>query len=419
MARALTTQDAHALMNELVHEATGQSAISVVDTSSFVSAGETVLSTGFENTLNALSLVIGRTLVASRPYNAKLKIINAENTGAYSHRMRKISFYSRDAKESGYFNTDLYTNFADGYSNGTNPVGGVDQSTKSMWEQNQPIPLEVNFAGSSTWQVSNTIYQDKLEQAFRSEDDFNRFIAGILTELANDIESQKEAFNRMQIINYIGALYDGNVPRTLVNLTYEFNQHYGTSYTSQQLRTTYATEFLEFFVARFKIDSDYMSERSDIFHWAPTVAGHALLRHTPKDKQRTILFNPLFTEAKTKVFPEIFNPEYLNIDTSYEGVNFWQAIDSPEQVQVEPAMMDIAGGSGQQVKGTAVNLDYVVGLLYDEDALMVDYQLERVLTSPIEARKGYYTVWYTFAKNAIQDQTENGILYYMADPVGP
>ena len=40
MARALNTQDAYALMNALVAEATGQSDISVVDLSSFVSAGE-------------------------------------------------------------------------------------------------------------------------------------------------------------------------------------------------------------------------------------------------------------------------------------------------------------------------------------------------------------------------------------------
>ena len=87
MARTLTQKDCHALMNLLVKEATGQDAtIQVVDSSTFVSAGEQVLATGTENVLNALSLVLGRTFMAVRPYNAKLALINAVNTGEYTFK---------------------------------------------------------------------------------------------------------------------------------------------------------------------------------------------------------------------------------------------------------------------------------------------------------------------------------------------
>ena len=68
MARTLTTKDAYQIINLLVREATGQDAtIQAVDPSTFVSVGETVLATGVENTLNALSLVLGRTFAAVRP----------------------------------------------------------------------------------------------------------------------------------------------------------------------------------------------------------------------------------------------------------------------------------------------------------------------------------------------------------------
>ena len=121
MPRVLTPQDVHSLMNLLVKEATGQdSTIQVVDSSSFVSAGEQILATGTENVLNSLSLVLGRTFMAVRPYKAKLAIINALNTDLYTSRMRKISFYSRQALASGDFNTQLYTNLAAGYDNGEN-----------------------------------------------------------------------------------------------------------------------------------------------------------------------------------------------------------------------------------------------------------------------------------------------------------
>lgn len=71
MGKVLTVQDCHNLMNSLVKQATGQQSITVIDSSSFVSAGETILATGTENVINSLSLIIGRTLVAVRPYKAK------------------------------------------------------------------------------------------------------------------------------------------------------------------------------------------------------------------------------------------------------------------------------------------------------------------------------------------------------------
>ena len=130
MARTLTPQDAHVLMNLLVKQITGQSNITVTDTSSFVSAGELVLASGMENVFNALNILLNRTIIAARPYSAKLNMIQAENESAYASRARKISFYSKDALPSGAFNTDLYTNFAEGYTAGDNSAA----STKSQWE---------------------------------------------------------------------------------------------------------------------------------------------------------------------------------------------------------------------------------------------------------------------------------------------
>lgn len=416
MARSLTARDCHALMNLLVKEATGQDAtIQAVDSSTFVSAGETVLATGTENVLNALSLVLGRTFMAVRPYNAKLALINAVNTGEYAHRMRKISFYSREAQASGDWNTQLYTNLADGFTNGQNIDDGTAQSTKSMWEQNQPVPLEMNFAGQSVWEDSTTVYEYQLQQAFRSEADFAEFVGGIMTERGNDIESQKEAFNRMTLLNFMAGVYDLNQSGSVVNLTAEFNTEFGTAYTSAQLRTTYLKEFCMFLASRIKIDSDMLTNRSQKAHWVPAKEGYTLLRHTPKDRQRLMLYNPLMIKTQAYVFPELFNEQYLKMD-NYEGVMFWQNENDPSAIKVTPAIPDTTGLTGTQTAGDTVTLDYVVGMLYDVDALMIDYQLERSATTPLEARKGYRNLWWTFSKNAINDFTENAIIYIMADP---
>ena len=418
MAKSFTPQDCHQLMNSLVKQATGQQTITVVDSSTFVSAGETVLATGMENVLNSLSVILARTLIAVRPYKAKFMLINALNSGMFSNRMRKISFYSKDAIASGMFNTQLYTNLKDGYTNGENTVSNAPTSTKSMWEQNQGIPLEMNFCGSDVWDDSLTIYEEQLKIAFESESNFSRFVSGILTEKGNDIESQKEAFSRMCVLNEIGALVNYSTDNTnlAINLTKAYNDEYGTSYTSQELRTTYLESFLKFFVETIKTTSNYFEERSNLYHVSPTKTvngvNYTLLRHTPKDKQRLFLYEPLFIKAQANVFPTIFNPDYLKLE-NYEGVSYWQSVNDRAAVKIKPAIYDKT--TGVQKVGTEVDLPYVVGLLFDEDAMMVDFQLDSSATTPLEARKMYRNVFWHFAKNAINDPTENAVVFYMKD----
>lgn len=421
MARQLTPKDCHALMNALVKQATGQQAITVVDSSTFASAGELVLATGMENVFNSLNLVLGRTIIASRPYKAKLKMMDAANTGVFTSRLRKISFYANDALASGEFNTDLFTNLADGFTAGQNPDSdGTAQSTKSQWEQHQQIPMEMNFGGSSVWQDCITMYENAVQTAFRDEAEFAAFIAGYLTEHANDIESQREAFNRMALLNKIASVYDMSNVMTgsVINLTKGFNDKFGTSYTSLELRSTYLAEFLAYFVAEFKKVSKHMTSRTADYHWSPVNAAHPtlkILRHVPYNKQRVYLFGDLFVDAEALVLPKIFNPEYLDIKTQYEDVDYWQtnAEGSRASINVIPAVTNTS--TGIQEAGAAVSLDYVVGMITDTDGLMTDMQLETARTTPVEARKGYRNTWNSYAKNVISDNTESAVIFIMKD----
>ena len=423
--RALTPNDGYAIMTELVREATSQKTITVVNMSDYISAGETVLQTGYENVFNALVIVMGRLLVAARPYKAKLALINSLNTDCYTSRLRKVSFYSKDPVASGMFNTDLFTNLKDKYTNGENEVGGVAQSTKSMWEQNQAMPLEVNFAGSTVWDHTITMYEEQIRAAFRDPVELAQFVQGMLIEHDNDIESTKEAFNRMNLLSKIASTYYydavlSQVVGSAVNLTAAYNARFGTTYTSAQLRSTQLKSFLEFMVATIKKCSDYMTERTAKYHlpMTKTVDGvqYNILRHTPYNKQKLFLFEPLFREAESMVLPEIFHDERLEMD-NYEGVTYWQenAEDDEDRaaIKVKTAYYDTV--SGEQKATTDIELDYVVGLLTDEDGIMTDFQLERAATTPLEAKKMYRNVILHFAKNAINDPSENAIIFYMAD----
>ena len=430
MAHAFTPKDMHVLMTLLGREATGQTDLTVVDSADYVSVGETVLATGMENTFNTFNMVVGRLIVASRDYTARIKLMSELSTGEFTHLMRKVHFYAKDALAAGNFNTDLYTNLADGFTAGQNPDGNGDpQSTKSQWEQNVQYSVCEYFGGSDVWQNCITMYEDAVGMAFRDESEMARFLAGYLQEHANDYETQKESWNRNALLQKIGQTYamSSGMKGSVINLTKAYNDKFGTNYTSAQLRTTYLSDFTKFFVSLFKSTVEFMGERSRNYHYpmTKTINGtaYSLLKHTPKELMRVYLYTPLWRDVESMVMPEIFHDGYLNIDTQYQAVSYWQSNYSDAvrpSVDVVPAIIDTdsthTSTFGTQIKGNEVKLDYVVGLITDRDGLLTDMQIEKARTTSVEARKGYRNTWLSVAKNAIVTPLENTVLFIMADP---
>lgn len=162
-----------------------------------------------------------------------------------------------------------------------------------------------------------------------------------------------------------------------------------------------------------------MEERTNKYHWNPskTVDGvtyTSILRHTPKADQRMFYYKPLFERAKALVMPEIFNPEYLAMEQG-EGVTYWQSVEADKRMKINitPAVPNTSNPT-EQTTGDAVTAD-VVAVLFDKDALMTNFQFEGADTTPVEARKKYRNTWYHNMKNAINDFTENGVIFIMDD----
>ena len=64
-AITLGIKDVYPIMNDFYRQATGQNDITVVDTSSFINAGQKILDTGIGNVLNSFSILVGETFGVS------------------------------------------------------------------------------------------------------------------------------------------------------------------------------------------------------------------------------------------------------------------------------------------------------------------------------------------------------------------
>ena len=394
----------------------------------YVSHGTVVapnkLSPEMDAVYDSLMILMGQIYMADREYPGKLKLIDSIDTGMYTDKIAKVNYGTKYALPSGAFNTDLYTNLANGYDNGSNN----GQSTASMWEQIHPVIFETVFSGSDTWQDGLTRPLEAIKKSFRGPGEFDRFWEGVMTEKKNDIELEKEAFRRFNLLSAIGSRYAAATgagytqpghDSMAINLTAGFNAKFGTNYTSQQLRTKYLKEFLAYFTAEFKAVSDKMTVKSAMYHYtlSKTVGSETyyLTRFTPKNLQRTFLYAPLFRDAESLVMPEIFHDDYLDRPNG-ELVEYWQTFTGDSETSA--AINGSVKVFDDDAAATAIEIPYVVAFLYDRDALMTDYQLESALDTPVEARKRYINTWWSFVENNINDITENGVVFYMADPAG-
>lgn len=395
VGNSINVRDCYTLMNEIVSQATGQKDIAVVDTSTFSSVGETILRTGTENVLNAISTVLSRTIFSIRPYKQKLEslLVSPERWGG---QLRKVVYLYNEAEAS----TD------------NNTVGNTTQlqdgNSVDMYKIRNPKAVQLNFYGSQVVQKHITRYRDQLSMAFSNEREFMTFIDGVMVEFFNEVEMINEAKSRATVINAITGI--SAMGLTEVDLVAEFNAKKGTKYTREQLLGTYISDFMKFVAAQIKIYSDYLTDNTSIYH-ANLSGQNKILRHTPKERQKMIMYNPIFVESESEVYSTLFNPQYLDIGT-FEGVNYWQSATTPTEIKAKPNILDVATGASK-INDLQIDLPYVLGILFDEEMMGVLPQFDYASTTPFNSAGGYYNMYMHWRFNSYVDYTENAVLFVL------
>lgn len=398
MANTYDKLDVYAIMNELVAQTMGaESELKVFDSTSFATVGAKLLSFGTEKTLNALTEMFAKTIFSVRPYKSKFNILETDNRlwGAVT---RKITALYKELEQTTDNNTNLATPLANGES--------VDP-----WVINKPDVIETVFIGTNVIQKSITNFtQAQLNVAFTNESEFVAFLGLIATEFENELEKTFETEKRGAVLNYLGACIKTGLYKDLVA---EFNTTYGTSYTRDELLTTYFENFAKFVIATLEKDSNILEEFSYNNHLS--INGYNKIpRHTPKSEQRMLFYEPFFIDVKANVFSSLFHPELLKIG-DYEKVNYWENINDPTKISVKPNYINSDGESVGANTDEPVTSDYVLGVLYDRQAMGWTNIFEQTATTPINARGLYYNTFYHSQSKPWNDLTENGIVYILGE----
>ena len=397
-SNVLGVQDAYQLINAISVQSVGATGLTATDTSSFVKVAEAIMQTGLESTMNAIGYVLGRTIFSIRPYKSKLASLERDPE-RFGMITRKITYLMSGASKSNNWNTQLdATQLQDGAS--------VDP-----FVINAPKAVQLCIPGAESLQTDYTIFKNQLRVAFSNESEFIRFWETISLHVMNMIEKQKESKSRVVLANFIAGKYEmENGQQGCRDLVYDFNVAFNTSYTREQLLTTYATDFWKFVAAEIKNDSERLSDMT-VYHHEHLDGMAPIVRHTPKDRQKLVVYGPAFNAEKAYVFSTIFNPQYLDISAT-EEVTHWQAKDYPASISITPSVFN--GSTGEANAGDPVSIPYVLGVLFDEEALGIMPKFDSA--GSIYNPYGEYTnmVWHWLYKSYC-DYTENGIVYVLGD----
>jgi hypothetical protein len=386
-ANELSINQVSTILNAVVKQATGNTALATVDGNNFATVAQLPLKIGYDPVINAISQVLSSTIFSVRPYSRKFKGINVSSQ-KFGNITRKLNIADSD------WTDDDRQKLTDGES--------ID-----MYVVKKPTVLQTNFYGANAFQRQTTIFKDQLDVAFSSQEEFGRFISMLMSNVSDMIEQGHESMARMCILNYVGGkLANEDEVNNRIHLLTEYNELTGLTLNEKDVyKPENFPSFMKFVVARIKAISNLMTERSKKFH--TNVTGKEIMRHTPLSKQKVYLLAPQQYLMETSVLSDLFNDKYMKM-TDLELVNFWQNIDKPSDIDIKPIYMDKNGALKQPA--SAIKEPHLFGVIFDEEALGYTTVNNWSAPTPFNARGGYHNIFWHYTDRYWNDFTENGVV---------
>lgn len=383
----LTFNQLSMVLNSIVQQATGQQAQQVTNTAEFVSVAQSALKTGYDPVLKAISQVLSRTIFSIRPYTRKFGGLMVSNQ-QFGNIVRKLNIADKDWEEDSRFEL-------------------TDQNSVDMYKVNKPSILQTNFYGANVFEKSLTIFKDQLDCAFSNPDEFGRFVSMTMTNASDMIEQAHENLARATLANFIGGKISGDTA-SVIHLLAEYNTITGLN-PPLTAETVYQPAnfkpFMQWVYSRVASLSSLMTERTQKFHI--NVTGKKISRHTPVNKQKVYLYAPARYQTETMVLADVYHDNFLRMADN-ETVNFWQSIDKPDEINVQPVYLQADGTLKSD--DTPVNQKGIFGVMFDEEAAGYTVVNQWSAPTPFNSKGGYSNIFWHFTDRYWNDFTENGVV---------
>lgn len=376
----MPVSDVYALVNSVVGQALGTTALTATNAYQLVDMGQTVISSSSntESFMNVLADRIGRTIFTDRAYSAKYQsmVLSDMEMGGI---LQKVSVKLFDAE------TD---------SDDTDGAWGLTQGKSvDQWVVNKPEPKQTFFSKRSVYKYHVSVARRQLETAFTSEAAMGRFINYVFQTMQNSIEFSIEQLGRQTMANYIAQVNNSaQASKRVIPLVTNFNTEFAPTTDLTAETALRDPDFLRYATEQINLYSDYLTDMTTAYN------DGTIERHTPKSEQRLYVLSRFEKRLETVVQYAAFHKEFVSLN-GYETINYWQALQTPANINVNIAA------------STPKTVNNVMAVLTDRYALGLAKMDDFVLTTPINASGAYYNVFHHIHRMWINDLSENGVIF--------
>lgn len=366
----METNQIYSLVNSVVSQALGTEGLTVTDEQGLISLGNVILSsnTNTEPFLNTLVQRIAYTIISYRQYRSMFSDL-LRSDSEWGAVIQKIKVKMPLAESDQSF--DLQ-----------------DGESVDHFKIAKPKVTQKLFTSRTPYQFHITIQRVHLKEAFTSASKMDAFIGAIYGEVQNAIEMSLETLGRNCLANFIAEVKDTT---RHVKLLTEYNQKTTQTLTANQ--ALFDPEFLRYAISRIKTISTNMTSMTSIYNDGTET------RHTPYELQKLYVMNEFEKALETVVQYAAFRDNYVKLEGFLE-VPFLQAIQTPNSIKVNRAS-----------DGTETEVNNIVAMIFDRDALGTYKEEEWTATTPFNAAGGYFNAYWHIMRLYFNDLSENFVLF--------
>ena len=396
----MTVNQIYTLMNTVTGEILGKTDLVAEDLSNVVDVGtELFNATAVDNYVKSLVNHIGKVIFVNRPYSGKIPSVLMDSW-EFGSVLEKISCDTPAAEENESW--DL--------------VDGQEYKQDIFYK---PTVSAKFFNSKVTFEVPMSFTEKQVKESFSNAAQLNGFISMIYNAVDRSMTIKIDGLvmrtiNSMiaQTLNadktaFAGGYGTASTARC-VNLLKLYNDKFfpatGSAANPDALtaaKAIYDPDFIRFASYTMGVYVDRLASISTLFN----VGGKD--RFTDANNLHVIMLSDFAKGADVYLQSDVRHNEMTRLP-NYETVPYWQGSGQNYEFDSTSAINVKIDAS------TTVDIDGIVGVMFDRDALGVS-NLDRRVTTAYNAKAEFFNNYYKFDAGYFNDTNENFVVFFVSD----
>lgn len=393
MGKINTVQQIFPLVKEAFAECIGETDLVLnEDLSNLVDFGKLITSTsvGVDNYVRSIIHTVGRFVFVDRQYTGGAPNVYRD-AWEYGATKAKIRMEPPDPIADPAWNLQNGQSYDD-------QIFYAPEISEKLWDKSAVYMIPISFPWDET-----------IKGSLNSAADMGRFISMIETQIRNTRRIQNDALIMRTINNFTAATLAQEYPTAAyaagsgvraVNLLYKYNTIYGGGLSKAGALND--PGFLRFCAGTMHNYIRYLGTMNRILNLEGTN------KFTARDDLHVVLLRDFDTAVEINMQSDTYHKELVEMPY-HETVTAWQGIGTAFNFA---DLSKISVGTAEESPHN-VTLDYIVGVMFDRDALGICNESERI-TTYVNRSGDFYTNRYKYKSSYYNAYDEQFVVFFIA-----